>query len=107
MLLSHLKGGRILIFTVDYGKLQLIAEKAIYSLNVFNGKLLVAINQKIQLYKWMLCDDGSCELQSECGYHGYIIALYVQTREDFIIVGYLIKSISLLINLQGKHVKSP
>uniref|UniRef100_A0A1D1YWE8 DNA damage-binding protein 1 n=2 Tax=Anthurium amnicola TaxID=1678845 RepID=A0A1D1YWE8_9ARAE len=93
--------GRILIFVVEDGKLQLIAEKetkgAVYSLNAFNGKLLAAINQKIQLYKWMLRDDGSRELQSECGHHGHILALYVQTRGDFIVVGDLMKSISLLL----------
>ncbi|KAF9588985.1 hypothetical protein IFM89_017664 [Coptis chinensis] len=93
--------GRILVFAVEDGKLQLIAEKetkgAVYSLNAFNGKLLAAINQKMQLYKWMLRDDGSRELQSECGHHGHIIALYVQTRGDFIVVGDLMKSINLLI----------
>ncbi|KAM7270364.1 hypothetical protein ACFE04_029578 [Oxalis oulophora] len=93
--------GRILVFSVEDGKLQLIAEKetkgAVYSLNAFNGKLLAGINQKIQLYKWMLRDDGTRELQSECGHHGHILALYVQTRGDFIVVGDLMKSISLLI----------
>ncbi|XVF45973.1 hypothetical protein PTKIN_Ptkin02bG0250700 [Pterospermum kingtungense] len=93
--------GRILVFVVEEGKLQLIAEKetkgAVYSLNAFNGKLLAAINQKIQLYKWMLREDGTRELQSECGHHGHILALYVQTRGDFIVVGDLMKSISLLI----------
>ncbi|CAL5412555.1 unnamed protein product [Camellia sinensis] len=93
--------GRILVFIVEDQKLQLIAEKetkgAVYSVNAFNGKLLAAINQKIQLYKWMLRDDGSRELQSECGHHGHILALYVQTRGDFIVVGDLMKSISLLI----------
>ncbi|KAG5515910.1 hypothetical protein RHGRI_036826 [Rhododendron griersonianum] len=93
--------GRIIVFTVEDQKLVLIAEKetkgAVYSLNAFNGKLLAAINQKIQLYKWMLRDDGTRELQSECGHHGHILALYVQTRGDFIVVGDLMKSISLLI----------
>uniref|UniRef100_A0A2P2KL79 Uncharacterized protein MANES_06G061000 n=3 Tax=Rhizophora mucronata TaxID=61149 RepID=A0A2P2KL79_RHIMU len=93
--------GRVLVFIVEDGKLQLIAEKetkgAVYSLNAFNGKLLAAINQKIQLYKWMLRDDGTHELQSESGHHGHILALYVQTRGDFIVVGDLMKSISLLI----------
>ncbi|CAD5163482.1 unnamed protein product [Musa acuminata subsp. malaccensis] len=93
--------GRILVFVVEDGKLQLIAEKetkgAVYSLNAFNGKLLAAINQKIQLYKWMLREDGSRELQAECGHHGHILALYVQTRGDFIVVGDLMKSISLLL----------
>ncbi|ESQ55276.1 hypothetical protein EUTSA_v10024273mg [Eutrema salsugineum] len=93
--------GRILVFVVEERKLQLIAEKetkgSVYSLNAFNGKLLAAINQKIQLYKWMLRDDGTRELQSECGHHGHILALYVQTRGDFIVVGDLMKSIALLI----------
>ncbi|CAH2078400.1 unnamed protein product [Thlaspi arvense] len=93
--------GRILVFLVEEGKLQLVTEKetkgSVYSLNAFNGKLLAAINQKIQLYKWMLRDDGTRELQSECGHHGHILALYVQTRGDFIVVGDLMKSISLLI----------
>ncbi|PSS09490.1 DNA damage-binding protein like [Actinidia chinensis var. chinensis] len=92
---------RILVFLVEDQKLPLIAEKetkrAVYSLNAFNGKQPAAINQKIQLYKWMLRDDGTCELQSECGHHGHILALYVQTRGDFIVVGDLMKSISLLI----------
>ncbi|KAG5139673.1 hypothetical protein JHK84_033441 [Glycine max] len=93
--------GRILVFAVEDGKLQLIAEKetkgAVYCLMAFNGKLLAAINQKIHLYKWVLQDDGTHELQSECGHHGHILALYVQTRGDFIVVGDLMKSISLLI----------
>ncbi|KAE8668377.1 DNA damage-binding protein 1 [Hibiscus syriacus] len=93
--------GRILVFIVEDGKLQLITEKetkgAVYSLNAFNGKLLAAINQKIQLYKWMLREDGTREIQSECGHHGHILALYVQTRGDFIVVGDLMKSVSLLI----------
>ncbi|TKY60195.1 DNA damage-binding protein 1a [Spatholobus suberectus] len=84
--------GRILVFTVEDGQLQLIAEKetngAVYCLNAFNGKLLAAINKKIQLYKWVLRDDGTNELQSECGhYHGHTQALHVQTRRDFIVVG--------------------
>ncbi|GLT97110.1 hypothetical protein SLE2022_146930 [Rubroshorea leprosula] len=93
--------GRILVFIVEDGKLQLITEKetkgAVYSLNAFNGKLLAAINQKIQLFKWQAREDGTRELQSECGHHGHILALFVQTRGDFIVVGDLMKSISLLI----------
>eukprot|EP00850_Spirogloea_muscicola_P009452 SM000053S17409 [mRNA] locus=s53:248703:257116:+ [translate_table: standard] len=93
--------GRILVFTVEDQKLQLVTEKetkgAVYNLNAFNGKLLAGINQKIQLYKWSQRDDSSRELQSECGHHGHILALYVQSRGDFIVVGDLMKSISLLI----------
>ncbi|XP_047339396.1 DNA damage-binding protein 1 [Impatiens glandulifera] len=94
--------GRILVFMVEDQKLQLVAEKetkgAVYSLNSFNGKLLTAINQKIQLFKWTTRDVGTThELIPECGHHGHILALYVQTRGDFIVVGDLMKSISLLM----------
>ena len=93
--------GRILVFLVEDGKLQLVAEKevkgAVYNLNAFNGKLLAGINQKIALYKWTSRDDGTRELQYESSHHGHILALYVQSRGDFIVVGDLMKSISLLI----------
>jgi hypothetical protein len=39
----------------------------------------------------------SYELANECSHHGHIIALYVAVRGDFIVVGDLMKSISLLI----------
>eukprot|EP00898_Chlorokybus_atmophyticus_P002114 jgi/Chlat1/2903/Chrsp2S04662 len=93
--------GRILVFTVDDGKLQLAAEKetkgAVYNLNAFNGKLLAGINSKVQLYKWTQREDGTRELINECGLHGHVLALYVQTRGDFIVVGDIMKSISLYI----------
>lgn len=93
--------GRILVFLVEDGKLQLVSEKetkgAVYNLNAFNGKLLAGINHKIHLYKWTQREDGTRELQSECGHHGHILALFVQSRGDFIVVGDLMKSISLLI----------
>ncbi|CAH2080609.1 unnamed protein product [Thlaspi arvense] len=93
--------GRILVFVVEDQKLQPIAEKetngAVHSLNAFNGKLLAAVNQKIQLFKWVLREDGGRELQSECGHHGHKPALYVQTLGDFIVVGDQMNTISLLI----------
>lgn len=86
---------------MEDGKLNLVAEKevkgAVYNLNAFNGKLLAGINQKIALYKWTLRDDVTRELQYESSHHGHILALYVQSRGDFIVVGDLMKSISLLI----------
>lgn len=80
------------MFSVKDGKLELIAKQktkgAVYSLTSFNGKLLAAINQNIQWYRWILRDDGSGELQSECWHRLHILAtLYVQTWADFIVVG--------------------
>ncbi|XP_071684353.1 DNA damage-binding protein 1 isoform X2 [Lolium perenne] len=93
--------GRILVFLVEKGELQLISEKetkgAVYSLNAFNGKLLAAINQQIRLYKWVQRDDRSHELQSECSYHSEVLPMHTQTRGDFIVVGDIMRSLSLLV----------
>ena len=74
---------------------------AVYSLEPFHGMLLAGINSKTQLYKWSPGAgggaDGNAELKSVCGHHGHILALYIRSHGDFIIVGDLMKSISLLV----------
>ncbi|KAF1772263.1 HAD-like domain [Phytophthora cactorum] len=96
--------GRILVFAVTgiHGerKLQLVTEKevkgAVYCLNSFNGKVLAGVNSKAQLYKWSENTDNEKELVSECGHYGHTLVLYMESRGDFIVVGDLMKSISLL-----------
>ncbi|KAF3631184.1 omega-3 fatty acid desaturase, partial [Capsicum annuum] len=101
--------GRILVLQVVLdGEFQLVAQMetngAVYSLNAFNGKLLAAINQNIQLYKWASCEFGrGGKLQPECLYHGRVLSLYVRTRGDFIGVGDLVMCIVLLICKQDKE----
>jgi DNA damage-binding protein 1 len=73
------------------------AKGAIYSLSAFNGKLLAGVNSKVQLLKWSTTEDGMKELAVECDHPGHILALYLASRGDFIIVGDLMKSISLLV----------
>jgi DNA damage-binding protein 1 len=100
------RDGRLLVFAMggDGNRdLQLVSEKgtkgAVYVLNAFNGKLLAGINSKVQLYRWAE-KEGAPELQTECGHHGHILAMYMQSRGDFIIVGDLMRSISLLMYKQ-------
>ena len=98
---------------------------AVYNLNAFNGKLLAGVNSKVQLFRWVArngegpsAGDGASgaatterdpnaltsiesiagdhELIGECSHHGHIVALYVQVRGDLIVVGDLMKSVSLL-----------
>ncbi|OWZ04928.1 DNA damage-binding protein [Phytophthora megakarya] len=96
--------GRILVFVVTgiHGerKLQLVAEKevkgAVYCLNSFNGKVLAGVNSKAQLYKWSENAENEKELVSECGHYGHTLVLYMESRGDFIVVGDLMKSVSLL-----------
>ena len=97
--------GRILVFLVTNSNgatdLELISSKevkgACYNLNAFNGKLLAGVNNKVQIYRWQQREEGSWELANECSHHNHILALYVQSRGDFIVVGDLMKSISLLV----------
>ncbi|CAK4097320.1 unnamed protein product [Aphanomyces euteiches] len=92
--------GRILVFSVVQGKLVLVAEKevkgAVYCLNAFQGKLLAGINSKTQLFKWSDTDELDKELVAECGHHGHTLVLYMESRGDFVAIGDLMKSISLL-----------
>jgi DNA damage-binding protein 1 len=94
--------GRILIFEVVERKLRLVCSKdvkgAAYQVRGFNGKLLAAINCKIELFGLRDSEGhmGQMELTTECVHRGHILVLYLQTRGDFIVVGDLMRSISLL-----------
>ena len=92
--------GRILVLRVEADALELVSEKevrgAVYNLNAFKGKLLAGINSKLELFKWTPREDDAHELVSECSHHGQIITFSVKTRGDWILVGDLMKSMSLL-----------
>uniref|UniRef100_A0A8C4I3W6 DNA damage-binding protein 1 n=1 Tax=Dicentrarchus labrax TaxID=13489 RepID=A0A8C4I3W6_DICLA len=78
------------------GKLQTVAEKevkgAVYSMVEFNGKLLASINSTVRLYEWT----AEKELRTECNHYNNIMALYLKTKGDFILVGDLMRSVLLL-----------
>eukprot|EP01038_Epipyxis_sp_PR26KG_P006417 gene6417-8834_t len=100
--------GRILVFEITKDrKISLICEKdtkdAVYSLASVNGRLAAAIGSKVQIYKWVSKDDSSAgnfssspELQNECGHHGHITALYLKAHGDFLLVGDVMRSVTLL-----------
>lgn len=91
------KQGRIVIFHFHEGKLNQVAEKEIkgaaYTLVEFNGKLLASINSTVRLFEWTT----DKELRLECNYFNSIVALYLKTKGDFILVGDLMRSITLLL----------
>ncbi|XP_040569260.1 DNA damage-binding protein 1 [Lepeophtheirus salmonis] len=90
------KSGRILIFQWRDNKLNQIAEKEIkgccFSLQQFNNKLLTSINSTVRLWEWT----PDKELRLECSFFNNMIALLTRTRGDFILVGDLIRSMTLL-----------
>jgi DNA damage-binding protein 1 len=51
------------------------------------GKLIAGVNNKVQLLRWAQSEDGGRELSTECTHTGHVLALYVATRGDFILVG--------------------
>lgn len=93
---SEPKSGRILLFHWSEGKLVQIAEKEIkggcYTLIEFNGKLLAAINSTVRLFEWT----SEKELRLECSHFNNVVALYLKVKGDFILVGDLMRSMSLL-----------
>ncbi|KAK9497804.1 hypothetical protein O3M35_003726 [Rhynocoris fuscipes] len=90
------KQGRIIMFQVDDGRLIVVCEKEVkggcYSLAEFNGKLLASINSTVRLFEWT----SEKELRLECSHFNNIIALFVKTKGDFILVGDLMRAITLL-----------
>ncbi|XP_023704861.1 DNA damage-binding protein 1 isoform X1 [Cryptotermes secundus] len=93
---SEPKQGRILMFQYQDGKLHQVAEKEIkgacYSLVEFNGRLLASINSTVRLFEWT----AEKELRLECSHFNNIIALYLKRKGDFILVGDLMRSMTLL-----------
>lgn len=91
------KEGRIILFQLVDGKLIQVSSKdvkgAVYSVLEFNGKLLASINSAVSIYEWTL---DSKELRQECCYHNTILALYLKAKGDFILVGDLMRSLTLL-----------
>ena len=95
--------GRILVYQLtDQKKLSKVTELettgAVYAMEAFvNGKLIAGVDSRVQVYAWSVIEaDGSRELRRECGHHGHILALYIAARGECIVVGDLMKSISLL-----------
>lgn len=90
------KQGRILVFQVSDGKLSQISEKevrgAVYTLSNFNGKIIASINGSVIVYQWT----EEKELTVDCSHQGNIIALFLKTKGDFVLVGDLMRSLSVL-----------
>jgi DNA damage-binding protein 1 len=93
---SEPKIGRIIVFLFQDQKLTQISEKEIkgacYCLIEFNGKLLAAINSTVRLFEWT----AEKELRLECSHFNNIISLYLKSKGDFILVGDLMRSMTLL-----------
>ncbi|XP_036343335.1 DNA damage-binding protein 1-like [Rhagoletis pomonella] len=98
------KVGRIIIFHYNEGKLTQVAETKIdgscHSLVEFNGKVLAGINSFVRLYEWT----NEKELRMECNIQNNISVLYLKAKGDFILVGDLMRSMTLLQHKQMEGI---
>lgn len=102
--------GRILMLAVTDGRLSLVAEAqtkgAVYSLCELRGRIVAGVNNRIELYDWeeasggLGVGPGGQLRRQEQVHYGNILALFIEVRSDFILVGDLMKSVSL-------HLYSP
>lgn len=68
----------------------------VFALVEFNSKVLATINSTVRLFEWT----NDKDLRLECSHFNNIIALYLKTKGDFILVGDLMRSITLLQHKQ-------
>ncbi|ESN93168.1 hypothetical protein HELRODRAFT_187538 [Helobdella robusta] len=91
------KQGKLMMMQYYEGKLILVSEKevkgAVYSICEFNGKLLAAVNSSIRLFEWT----SEKEFRQESSHLNNILALFLKTKGDFILVGDIMRSITLLM----------
>lgn len=90
------KLGRIVVFRYHDQKLVQVAEKevkgACYSLVQFNDKLLASVNSTVRLFEWT----AERELRLECSHFNNIVALYLKAKNDLVLVGDLMRSVTVL-----------
>ena len=101
---SEPKDGRLIVFRWDGTSLDQVAshdEKgAVNCVTEVCGKILAGINNKVTVYEFKE-EDG---LKVECKYHNTLMAVYLRSRGQFILVGDLLRSMALLVykQLEGR-----
>eukprot|EP00620_Florenciella_sp_RCC1587_P024086 CAMPEP_0182580402 /NCGR_PEP_ID=MMETSP1324-20130603/46945_1 /TAXON_ID=236786 /ORGANISM="Florenciella sp., Strain RCC1587" /LENGTH=59 /DNA_ID=CAMNT_0024796627 /DNA_START=85 /DNA_END=261 /DNA_ORIENTATION=- len=48
------------------------------------------------MFEWAVKDESARGLHPLCGHHGHILALHLKVRGEFMVVGDLMRSVSLL-----------
>lgn len=90
--------GRLLVFSIDGRRLTLVAEQvlggALYSIGTLSrGEIVCSVNSSVEVYR--LHENFS--LQRLSCTHGHIMALYVKTRGDVVLVGDLMRSLNVYV----------
>ena len=92
--------GRILVFSISGRRIRQVTvfetKGAVYDLKNLNGKLVAGINSRVVVFSMIKSDEVTYQLTDICIHKGHIMALYLSTYGDFVAVGDLMKSISVL-----------
>eukprot|EP00210_Caulerpa_lentillifera_P005156 g4928.t1 len=97
--------GRILVFHFSnfqgHSTLNLVASKefkgAVFSIKPILDRILATVSSKVHVLEWRVKDDASKEIHVSCTQHCHILAVYSDVRSNFVIIGDLMRSISLLV----------
>lgn len=77
---------------------QMEVHGAVYNLCEFQGKLLATVNNKVHLYRMAAAAGGRQEIVADCSPVGVqVLCLHLAVRGDFVVVGDLMKSLTLLV----------
>lgn len=100
-LMDDTEEGRVLVYKVVNCKLVLetecVVKGAVYSLLAFNGHIVSGIGSRVSLFKWESGgDDSNGTLRLDCSHEGHILALMLKARGDFILVGDLMRSMTVI-----------
>jgi DNA damage-binding protein 1 len=76
---------------------QLEITGAAYCLAPLDGHVAAGVNNKVYVYRLDIGDDGNCSLVQVCGHHGMVVAVCMASRGPYLLVGDLMKSVSLLM----------
>eukprot|EP00049_Salpingoeca_infusionum_P011171 m.192501 g.192501 ORF g.192501 m.192501 type:complete len:1091 (+) comp14856_c0_seq1:34-3306(+) len=93
--------GRLLLYSVSQEdrKLKLVAwtqtKGAVYSIAPFQGHFVAGINSALNFYKKEVTA-GGVELSVVAGHFGYIVVYQIDTRDNVVLVGDLMRSVTLL-----------
>lgn len=92
--------GRLLIYRIVDGAPVLVAKHdvpgAVYSLCAFNGMLLASVGPEVRILSVAERKDGILTIKEEDRHHGHILCYRIAVRGDFIVVGDILRSITVL-----------
>lgn len=94
------KEGRILIFRITEGQCLLVGSRvvrgAVFSICSYNGMLLACVGPEVRVMSMVERKDGMLMIKEEDRHQGYILGFRIALRGDFILVGDLLRSITVL-----------